>query len=261
MATISSVPLTSATDAPTRKDPSRQPDERSDDSATAALIAIGPVAGRLFAEASLTSTVAAVTTLAQETVAADCVGVLVAGVNGSLDLLGASSSDAAGADRLQVSQGQGPALGATDRRQPVIVTDLRSESRWRFWAPRAADLGLRSVLSVPLANGDLTGALTFYSRTTSRFLSRDLASAAVFARLSAIAITVAQEREQLIEAAKSRAVIGQAQGMLMERYGVTAAQAFTVLQRYSSHLNIKLRIVAADLLRDGHLPEADQTPP
>jgi hypothetical protein len=259
MTTISSVPPALSKIAPARGDAARRADDCIDGSAAAALTPFGSMAESLFAEASVAGTVAAVTTLGQQTLAADCVGVLVGAR--SLDSLGASSSDAARADRLQVSQNQGPARDAIDRRQPVTGTDLRFDSRWRFWAPRAADLGLRSVLSVPMANGDMKGALTFYSRTTSRFLPLDVASAAGFAQVAAIAIAVAQERQQLMEAVQSRAIVGQAQGMLMERYGVTAGQAITVLQRYSSHLNKKLRVVAADLLRDGRLPEVDPLEP
>jgi PAS domain S-box-containing protein len=41
-----------------------------------------------------------------------------------------------------------------------------------------------------------------------------------------------------------RAVINQAMGMLMLRYGVTASQAFDVLTALSQHANVKLRTIA-----------------
>jgi AmiR/NasT family two-component response regulator len=49
--------------------------------------------------------------------------------------------------------------------------------------------------------------------------------------------------------------VGQAQGILMERYSIDAGQAFTVLRRYSSHLNRKLRLVAEDIVKSRELPE------
>jgi AmiR/NasT family two-component response regulator len=45
----------------------------------------------------------------------------------------------------------------------------------------------------------------------------------------------------------SRDVIGQAKGILMERRGLPADQAFDVLRRASQDLNVKLRDVAATL--------------
>lgn len=58
----------------------------------------------------------------------------------------------------------------------------------------------------------------------------------------------------------SRAVIEQAKGILMERHKITEDQAFTLLIRASQRTNVKLRDVAADLVRTGVLPGAAETP-
>jgi AmiR/NasT family two-component response regulator len=84
-----------------------------------------------------------------------------------------------------------------------------------------------------------------------------LASVAVFAHLASIALAVAQERQQLLDAVTSHAIVGRAQGILMERYGVTSDQAFNVLLRYSSHLNQKLRVIAEGVIQDRRLPDVD----
>ena len=55
-------------------------------------------------------------------------------------------------------------------------------------------------------------------------------------------------------AMKSRAVIEQAKGILMERYKITDDRAFTVLTRTSQESNIKLRELADQLVRTGSLP-------
>jgi GAF domain-containing protein len=223
----------------------------------------GSTAHRLFAEATLHDTVAEVTGLARQRYGADAVGVVLQGGEGTTAPVSTHDPAAYHLDELQVSLRQGPALQAIERRQPVIVTDFRSDSRWRFWAPLAADTGFRSTLSVPLADGDLVGALTLYAKSTSQFQPKLLASVAAFAHLAAIAIAVAQERQQLMEAVTSHALVGQAQGILMERYGVSSEQAFTVLRRYSSHLNQKLRVVAEGVIQDRQLPEmeaSDQDP-
>jgi len=62
-----------------------------------------------------------------------------------------------------------------------------------------------------------------------------------------------------MEAVTSHAIIGQAQGILMERYGVTSEQAFIVLRRYSSHLNQKLRVIADGVTQDRRLPEMNES--
>ncbi|HET7329086.1 MAG TPA: ANTAR domain-containing protein [Nocardioidaceae bacterium] len=54
--------------------------------------------------------------------------------------------------------------------------------------------------------------------------------------------------EQLKTAVASRALIGQAQGVLMERFGLTREQAFAVLRRCSQDTNTKLRTIAEELV-------------
>jgi AmiR/NasT family two-component response regulator len=58
-----------------------------------------------------------------------------------------------------------------------------------------------------------------------------------------------------MRARDSRGVVGQAQGILMERYQISAEQAFALLRRYSSHLNQRLRLVAERVVVDRSLPE------
>ena len=51
----------------------------------------------------------------------------------------------------------------------------------------------------------------------------------------------------LREALASRDVIGQAKGMLMEREGISADQAFDILRRVSQRSNVKLRELAEQI--------------
>jgi hypothetical protein len=215
------------------------------------------IAQKIFGQTTVAGTLEITAILARQSFGCDAAGILLGAEKPGITAAAASHQDAARADALQLEARQGPGLQAMARRQPVISTELRFDSRWRFWAPQAAQLGFRSVLSLSLADGDTLGALNLYSRRASFFHSDDLALSQVFARHASIALAIAVERQQLLRAADARGVIGQAQGILMERYNIGAEQAFTVLGRYSSHLNLKLRLIAEGVIRDRTLPEVD----
>ena len=56
-----------------------------------------------------------------------------------------------------------------------------------------------------------------------------------------------REIKQLQQAVESRTVIGQAEGILMERFNIPPDQAFAVLRRVSQEHNVKLNRIADDL--------------
>jgi AmiR/NasT family two-component response regulator len=53
-------------------------------------------------------------------------------------------------------------------------------------------------------------------------------------------------------------VIGRAEGILMERFGLQPAQAFAVLTRFSQDRNIRLHLVAAEFVKTRTLPGAER---
>jgi AmiR/NasT family two-component response regulator len=90
----------------------------------------------------------------------------------------------------------------------------------------------------------------------------DRARAILLASLASFALSAARSQEDSVRLADdlhaalaTREVIGQAQGILMERERVTASQAFDILRRASQHLNRKLRDVAQDLVDTGEAPD------
>ena len=218
------------------------------------LIDLGDMAREMFAPVGLPSTLETVLSLARTTFKADAVGVLLDAAGGELAPAAATSSTAHKAELLQVEEGQGPGLQAVARRQPVISDELRSDSRWRFWAPQAADLGFRSVLSLRLADDDTSGALTLYSRRPLFFHGDVLALGKAFATHASIALAIARERDRLLQVVDSRGVVGQAQGLLMQQYDISAEQAFAVLKRSATQVDQKLRLVAARFVEDRILP-------
>ena len=76
----------------------------------------------------------------------------------------------------------------------------------------------------------------------------------MFAAHAAVALASAQTEEQLRSAIASRTVLGQAQGILMERYRLTPEKAFEVLRRVSQDGNVKVRDVAQRLVETGETP-------
>ncbi|MDP9219910.1 MAG: GAF and ANTAR domain-containing protein [Actinomycetota bacterium] len=152
-------------------------------------------------------------------------------------------------DRLQVELGEGPCLSAIREQQTVQVDDLAKDGRWPVWGPRVSgELGVSSLLAFQLYNAkDVLGALNLYSKQPYAFDDEARAVGLVFASHAAVALTGAQVEENLKRAVHSRNLIGQAQGILMERYGLSADKAFELLRRVSQNENVKLRDVAARL--------------
>jgi GAF domain-containing protein len=164
-------------------------------------------------------------------------------------------------DALQHQTGEGPCLDAIAHHLIFYADDLSSDDRWPNFGRRAAEVGLRSVLALPLTNGT-EGAVNLYARYPAAFGVVDRARAVIVASLAGIALSTAhlledEERriENLHSALSSREIIGQAQGILMERERIAADQAFDVLRRASQHLNVKLREVAQTLVDTGERPD------
>jgi GAF domain-containing protein len=231
----------------------------------AAGITPGMVRG-MFLQGDLKQTGRMVADLAAEIFRCDGAAVLAV-QQGVVSPVGLSDWAAGRASELQRVCGEGPSVDAMSGRRHSVVDDLRVEGRWRFWAPQAAQLGWRSVVSVSLADHNLLGVVSLYSRRPHSFTAEDLALLEVFAQHAALALAVAEDQAQLRRAVEARTVIGQAQGVLMQRYEIDAEQAFKVLHRYSSHSNRKLRHVAEDVVRNRCLPapapavEADRDRP
>jgi len=165
------------------------------------------------------------------------------------------------ADELQYQRGYGPCLDAGRAGEVFVVTDMRTEPRWPDYARYAAELGVRSSLSVPLPfQGATIGALNNYARTPDAFGEADVQLGEEVAAFVAIAVGNAEAADRastdvtnMRRAMESRSVIEQAKGILMERYKITAEQAFTLLTHASQRSNVKLREIAEELATTGVL--------
>jgi AmiR/NasT family two-component response regulator len=92
------------------------------------------------------------------------------------------------------------------------------------------------------------GGLNLYSTTSEEIDPEAESIAELFAAHAAIALGNACTQETLNDGLQTRKVIGQAIGILMERYEMTEDRAFAFLVRASSTSNIKLREVAQGLV-------------
>ncbi len=161
----------------------------------------------------------------------------------------ASSTVVGELDRLQTELGEGPCLQAIHDQTRIEITDMRTEQRWSRWATAALERGIGSSLSLQLfAHNGTAGALNLYAAEPDAFDGDAHHLAGLFASHAAVAVFDAQETAQLHRALESRDEIGQAKGILMERFSMTADQAFALLVRTSQDTNVKLTAVARFLV-------------
>lgn len=163
--------------------------------------------------------------------------------------LAATSELAALLDGAQQAAGQGPCLDAINAQKPVRCGDLRTDVRWPRFASAATAAGVHSVLSCPLDMPGVTGAtLSLFGSQPEAFGMESDATAAMLANHAAIALVTAEHERQFRAALSTRDVIGQAKGMIMERFGVDSASAFAMLKRISQQTNTPVRQLAASLV-------------
>ncbi|GAA1589271.1 GAF and ANTAR domain-containing protein [Kribbella sancticallisti] len=159
---------------------------------------------------------------------------------------------------LQLDSDSGPLVTALRDRRAVLIRDTTTDDRWPQWAAKVAELGVRSVLDVPLATGSDTrstvGVLGLYSPDPDAFAVDDEAIAHILARHASVAVASARHEETMAQAVDARKLVGQAMGILMERFDVDDDRAFAILKRYSQDTNTKLRDVAQQLIDTRRLP-------
>jgi len=224
---------------------------------TGVVVAAGfaQLAMELYDAASMAETMGRVLEYARRATGCDCAGVVLVQHGKDLQTAGVTDRRVEQADQLQLEYGEGPCVPVSREHHSVLVGDTIVDRRWPQWSPRVAELGLRSVLTVWLFTTRSTlGALNLYRTRPGQFTAADEATARLLARHAAVAVATVREASALAQAVEARALIGQAQGLLMERFAIDADQAFAVLLRCSQDNNVKLRIVADELVTTRRLP-------
>lgn len=174
--------------------------------------------------------------------------------DGTLSSHGVSDPTIAELDRIQAELGEGPCVDTI--RQPAVTTVLVDDfavedGRWPRFAPAARDHGVRGLLSFAMAPADAPpGALNLYSVVPRAFDEHARTIAGAFAGQAAVALYGARRISGLATAIETRDVIGQAKGILMERFGLDEQSAFDLLVRSSQDTNVKLVEVARWLVAE-----------
>lgn len=217
--------------------------------------AFARLANELHEQDSVDETVERVVASAPALVGGDFASVMHARRGRHLEAGAATDPIAEKLDQLQIEYAEGPSLAAVLDTTTLVVPDLNVDGRWPRWSPGAAQLGVASVLVVRLWTSHATwGTLNLYAVRPGHFDAGSVGVAELLGRHASIAVASARNEESLTQAIDARKLIGQAQGILMERYDLDDRRAFAVLRRYSQDRNIKLNEVARLLVSTRRLP-------
>lgn len=177
--------------------------------------------------------------------------ITVATRDGQVDTVSASSPEGATLDDIQRRASEGPCLAAAWRHQVMHLDDMATEVRWpRFCAEVMTETSVRSILAFELfADRYRMGALNFLSDRSGAFDDDSVETGLIMATHAALAWTMLARDKQFRSALASRDVIGQAKGMIMERFDIDAVAAFDLLRRLSQNANRTLNDVSEELVR------------
>jgi len=178
--------------------------------------------------------------------------------DGTLETIAATDPLIDHLDARQYELQEGPCYAAVTADPLTISNDLACDPRWPSYGPIAAEAGVNAQMAVVVAgNGAGRTSLNLYA---AHQFGRDCVELAeLFASHAAVALDVVHTVGSLSRAVATRQVIGQATGVVMERYQIDSERAFAFLTRTSQQTNVKLRDVAAQIV-DGHDGRTRPTP-
>lgn len=169
--------------------------------------------------------------------------------------------------RVQSGGTEGPVAETLRHNEPRRIDDTAREHRWPAFCRAAARAGFGSCLVLPLRTDRRpAGAIALYGHGQAIFTGAAHDTALLFAAQGGTAVRNAALYQQCREmignlhtALESRAAIEQAKGILHAETGVSPAEAFELLSRFSQDHNRKVRKVAADLI-EGRIASREVCP-
>jgi len=138
----------------------------------------------------------------------------------------------------------------------AVSSDVGADPRWPRYAVAAQALGIRAQAGLRLfQRGKAHGGLNLYALRSGAFDDhRQLVE--MFKSQASLALGFASELTDLQRAMETRTTIGQALGIVMERYGLNEQRAFAFLVRMSQTTNTKLRDIAASVVANQETPRS-----
>ncbi|MEH3141150.1 MAG: GAF and ANTAR domain-containing protein [Mycobacterium kyogaense] len=184
---------------------------------------------------------------------AHAAGLSLVDADRAVTTLGATDVYATLLDEIQNEHREGPCLSAAWDDDVLQIDDLTADTRWpRYQRSAIERTPVRSVLSVRLHNdGNRLAALNLYAPSPGVFDGESLEQAMIFAAHTTVTWNLLRREQQFRNALASRDLIGQAKGVLMERFGIDAVRAFELLRRLSQESNTKLVDIAHRVIEAG----------
>jgi hypothetical protein len=156
-------------------------------------------------------------------------------------------------DELEWKTGEGPCVDAvlTDRYE--LDPDITKDSVWPELARLVVEqTPVRGMAGYRIMDGPRkVGALNLYSDEPGALTAESASMGAVVAAFASVALTAAAHNESvssLREALDSNREIGKAIGILMATQQLTDEDAFALLRKTSNELNVRLSVLAQELL-------------
>jgi len=186
---------------------------------------------------------------------ADMAGVTIV-TDDSAETVAATHARVRQVDETQYANDSGPCLTASRDGRSVVVDVDQVRSRWPDLEESAADLGIKSFIALPLVLSDrIHGSFNLYSSDPQGFQSLDESLVEVFTTAAVTALQQAERHRRALTSIRnlqaaltSRAYIDQAIGIVMALHGIPAPEAFDRLVSKSQEANVKLKVVARQLL-------------
>lgn len=165
-------------------------------------------------------------------------------------------------DEIQSRYQQGPCLSAAWEHHCIRIDDLATDDRWPRYRDEAIEqTPIRSIMAFRLFGDSKTvGALNFYAEPAHAFDDDSVERGLIYAAHTALTWKVLRRDEQFNSALASRDFIGQAKGLVMERFRIDAVAAFEVLKRLSNESNTPVAEIAQQLVEADPLPQQEPLP-
>ncbi len=189
--------------------------------------------------------------------AADGAGIMLPGADGQLRFASASARRIEAVEQEQALIEQGACYTAFVAGEVLAIEDLHTEERWPRYRELCDQLGLRSVLGVPIqtSEGRSIGVINVYRNEPSTWTSHDIEVTLTLGAMGiAYVLGAGKHREateladQLQHALDSRVIIEQAKGYVMASTGKDERAALEQLRHAARSNGRKLRDVAEEVV-------------